>query len=236
MLYFHSFNLRSFAFPFPDTTFVYMKKFLLVFITAVGLSVSTTVHAQFYSVDTHNRRYNVKVITPQTQKEVPLSRETSSIKLPSVIDSTATNDFTTNKPATASSQISFPLQNIYITSPYGYRNDPFTAKRKFHNGIDLRANYEPCYAILDGIVERIGNDKRSGNFITLRHGNYTISYCHLSHILVPQGSPVQAGNPIAITGSSGRSTAPHLHLSIKYKRKSIDAKVLLDYIGVQKEL
>lgn len=179
MLYFRSFNLRSFAFPFPDTTFVYMKKFLLVFITAVGLSVSTTVHAQFYSVDNHNRRYKVKVITPHTKKEAPLSRDTSSIKQPSVIDSMATNNFTTNKPATASSQISFPLQNIYITSPYGYRNDPFTAKRKFHNGIDLRANYEPCYAILDGIVERIGNDKRSGNFITLRHGNYTISYCHL---------------------------------------------------------
>ena len=229
MLYFRSFNLRSFAFPFPNTTFVSMKKFLLVFITAVGLSVSTTVHAQFYSVD-NNRRYKVKVITPHTKKEAPPSRETSSIKLPSVIDSTATNDFTINKPVTASSQISFPLQNIYITSPYGYRNDPFTAKRKFHNGIDLRANYEPCYAILDGIVERIGNDKRSGNFITLRHGNYTISYCHLSHILVPQGRPVQAGTPIAITGSSGRSTAPHLHLSIKYKRKSIDAKVFLDYI------
>lgn len=236
MLYFRSFNLRSFAFSFPNTTFVYMKKFLLVFITAVGLSASTTVHAQFYSVDNHNRRYKVKVITPHTQKEVPLSRDTSSIKLPSVIDSTATNDFTINKPATASSQISFPLQNIYITSPYGYRNDPFTAKRKFHNGIDLRANYEPCYAILDGIVERIGNDKRSGNFITLRHGNYTISYCHLSHILVPQGRPVQAGTPIAITGSSGRSTAPHLHLSIKYKRKSIDVKVLLDYITNQKDL
>jgi len=193
MLYFRSFNLRSFVFPFPDTTFVYMKKFLLVFITAVGLSASTTVHAQFYSVDNHNRRYKVKVITSQTKKEAPLSRDTSSIKLPSVIDSTATNEFITNKPV-------------------------------------LRANYEPCYAILDGIVERIGNDKRSGNFITLRHGNYTISYCHLSHILVPQGRPVQAGTPIAITGSSGRSTAPHLHLSIKYKRKSIDAKVLLDYI------
>ena len=233
MLYFRSFNLLSFAFPFPNTTFVYMKKFLLVFITAVGLSVSTTVHAQFYSVDNHNRRYKVKVVTPHAKKEAPLSRDTS-FKQPSVIDSTATNEFITNKPVTASSQISFPLQNIYITSPYSYRNDPFTAKRKFHNGIDLRANYEPCYAILDGIVERIVNDKRSGNFITLRHGNYTISYCHLSHILVPQGIPVQAGTPIAITGSSGRSTAPHRHLSIKYKRKSIDAKALLDYITQSK--
>ncbi|MBL6434447.1 MAG: M23 family metallopeptidase [Muribaculaceae bacterium] len=76
----------------------------------------------------------------------------------------------------------------------------------------------------------MGNDKRSGNFITLRHGNYTISYCHLSHILVPKGRPVKAGSPIAITGSSGRSTAPYLHLSTKYKRKPIDTKVLLDYI------
>ena len=92
MLYFRSFNLLSFAFPFPNTTFVYMKKFLLVFITAVGLSVSTTVHAQFYSVDNHNRRYKVKVVTPHAKKEAPLSRDTSSIKQPSVIDSTATND------------------------------------------------------------------------------------------------------------------------------------------------
>lgn len=79
MLYFRSFNLLCFAFPFPDTTFVYMKKFLLVFITAVGLSASTTVHAQFYSVDNHYRRYKVKVITPHTKKEAPLSRDTSSI-------------------------------------------------------------------------------------------------------------------------------------------------------------
>ena len=64
----------------------------------------------------------------------------------------------------------------------------------------------------------------------------TISYCHLSHFLVPQGRPVQAGTPIAITGSSGRSTAPHLHLSIKYKCKSIDVKVLLDYIVHSKKL
>ena len=92
MLYFRSFNLRSFAFPFPDTTFVYMKKFLLVFITAVGLSVPTTVHAQFYSVDNHNRRYKVKVVTPHAKKEAPLSRDTS-FKQPSVIDSTATNEF-----------------------------------------------------------------------------------------------------------------------------------------------
>lgn len=69
MLYFRSFNLRRFAFTFPNTTFVYMKKFLLVFITAVGLSVSTTVHAQFYSVDNHNRRYKVKVITPHAKKK-----------------------------------------------------------------------------------------------------------------------------------------------------------------------
>ena len=126
--------------------------------------------------------------------------------------------------------MSYPLQSIYITSPFGYRKDPFTAKSKFHNGIDLHANYEPCYAMLDGIVERIGFDKRSGNFITLRHGNYTVCYCHLSKIIVSKGMFVKAATPIALTGNSGRSTAPHLHLTVKYKRKAINAQVLLDYI------
>ena len=203
--------------------------------TAVSLLSATAVQAQFYSVENHCSRYKVKVVPPQTEKEAPHFCDTSSIVQPSVIDSMATNNSIIKEPVISGPQISYPLKNIFITSSYGYRKDPFTAKRRFHNGIDLRANYEPCYAMLDGIVERIGSDKRSGNYITLRHGNYTISYCHLSHILVPQGTLVKSGMPIGITGSSGRSTAPHLHLTVKYKRKVINARVLLDYVLVEEQ-
>lgn len=50
--------------------------------------------------------------------------------------------------------ITYPLKSIKVTSPYGYRRDPFTGKRSWHNGLDLRAKNEPAYAMMDGIVER----------------------------------------------------------------------------------
>lgn len=205
-----------------------MKKFLSLIIAVACIS-TTTAQAQFYTVGNSKSRYKVKVQPTHTEKEAPHFRDTSSINM-IPIDS-ATSESKTSAQQNASKFCLYsPLQSIHITSPFGYRKDPFTAKSKFHNGIDLRANYEPCYAMLDGIVERIGFDKRSGNFITLRHGNYTVSYCHLSQIIVPKGMFVKAGTPIALTGNSGRSTAPHLHLTVKYKRNFINAKVLLDYV------
>ena len=205
-----------------------MKKFLSLIIAAMCISTTTT-QAQFYTVGNSKHRYKVKVHTPHTEKEAPLLRDTSSTYALAT-DSTALASKTSEQQSPNKFSLSSPLQNIYITSPFGYRKDPFTAKSKFHNGIDLRANYVPCYAMLDGTVDRIGFDKRSGNFITLCHGNYTVSYCHLSTVIVTKGMFVKAGTPIAITGNSGRSTAPHLHLTVKYKHKAINAKVILDYV------
>ena len=113
-----------------------------------------------------------------------------------------------------------PRRTLVITSPYGYRSDPFTRKSAFHSGIDLRANYEPAYAITYGEVIHVGYDNRSGLFVTIRHGSITLSYCHLSQSLVTKGSHVRPGTPIAITGNSGsRSTGPHLHLTLKDTKK-----------------
>lgn len=204
-----------------------MRKFLFIFI----LSWLFTFHAQaqFFTVGNHPARYKIKVIPPHTEKEASLPSDTSLISLPQShkVDSAATNS---KEWTDRHINVSYPLQHIHVNSSFGYRSDPFTAKRSMHNGIDLRANYEPAYAMLDGFVERIGYDKRSGNYVTLRHGFYTISYCHLSHILVLKGASVKAGTPIAITGSTGRSTAPHLHLTVKYKRKPVNPQILLDYI------
>ena len=228
MLYFQVCQNHSFVSVFSLCTFAAMKKVLSLIIAVVCIS-TTTAQAQFYTVSNSKHRYKVKVHTPHTEKEAPLLRDTSSVNmLPT--DSTALASKTSEQQSPNKFSLSSPLQNIYITSPFGYRQDPLTAKSKFHNGIDLRANYVPCYAMLDGIVDRIGFDKRSGNFITLRHGNYTVSFCHLSKIIVTKGMFVKAGTPIALTGNSGRSTAPHLHLTVKYKRKAINAKVLLDYV------
>ena len=62
---------------------------------------------------------------------------------------------------------------IGARAPYGYRKDPFTGKRKFHGGIDLHARGEQVLAMMEGVVVKVGQDKTSGKYVTLRHGNYT---------------------------------------------------------------
>lgn len=122
--------------------------------------------------------------------------------------------------------IAYPLKSIKITSPYGYRRDPFTGKLSWHNGLDLRAKNEPAYAMMDGIVVKVGYDNRSGNYVTLRHGNFYISYCHLSSIIVRKGESVFPGIIVGVTGNTGRSTGSHLHLTCKKDGKSINPAFL----------
>lgn len=113
--------------------------------------------------------------------------------------------------------VSYPLKHVIVTSPYGLRTDPFSKKRSWHNGIDLRAKGEEAYAMLSGVVGRVGQDKRSGKFVTLRHGDYTVSYCHLSQVLVRQGTSVMPGEVIAITGNTGAVPVPICTLPVNIR-------------------
>ena len=113
---------------------------------------------------------------------------------------------------------------------YGYRKDPFTGKRKFHGGIDLHARGEQVLAMMEGVVVKVGQDKTSGKYVTLRHGNYTVSYCHLSRVLTAKGTVVRPRDAVGITGSTGRSTGEHLHITCKLNGKSVDPSVVFDYI------
>lgn len=126
--------------------------------------------------------------------------------------------------------VCYPLSHIKVNSPYGYRKDPFTGKRKFHNGIDLHARNAKVYAMLQGKVIAVGQDRVSGKFVTLQHGNFTVSYCHLSRITVSKGQVVRAGEVVGITGNTGRSTGEHLHITAKFKGESIDPIVIISYI------
>lgn len=126
--------------------------------------------------------------------------------------------------------VSYPLKEITITSPYGRRKDPFTGKRSNHKGLDLQANGEEVYAMMSGEVVKVASDKRSGNYVTIRHGDYTVSYCHLSKALVKKGAQVLPGEVVAISGNTGRSTGPHLHITAKYGKKHIDPTILLQLV------
>lgn len=126
--------------------------------------------------------------------------------------------------------VCYPLRDIRVTSPYGYRKDPFTGKKKFHNGIDLHAQGNQVLAMMEGMVVAVGQDKVSGKYVILRHGNYTISYCHLSKIFVVKGMVVHPRDAVGITGSTGRTTGEHLHITCKLDGGSVDPLSLLEYV------
>ena len=123
------------------------------------------------------------------------------------------------------SKIVMPLnREISITSPYGTRMHPIFGASKFHNGIDLAANYENVYSVLDGIVTETGWDNNGGgNYIKVNHFNrFETAYLHLSEIYYRVGEFVKAGFIIAKSGNSGNSTGPHLHFSVKEFGQSIN--------------
>jgi murein DD-endopeptidase MepM/ murein hydrolase activator NlpD len=84
--------------------------------------------------------------------------------------------------------------------------------------------------MLHGIVHKVGYDKRSGIFVTLRHGDITVSYCHLSKVAVRKGDQVAAGTIVGITGNTGRSTGEHLHITCKLKGKYVDPIGMLRFL------
>lgn len=127
--------------------------------------------------------------------------------------------------------VCYPLKDVSVTSAYGQRKDPFTGKRAVHSGLDLKANNEPVMSMFDGTVEDIGSDSRSGKYVIIRHGLYTVSYCHLSKIITPKGSEVFAGDVVGISGSTGRATGPHLHITAKRDGERVNPLLLLRYVS-----
>jgi murein DD-endopeptidase MepM/ murein hydrolase activator NlpD len=127
--------------------------------------------------------------------------------------------------------VSYPLDNIVVTSPFGNRFDPFSGKVAQHKGVDLRAHFQRVYAMLPGVIVKVGSESNGGNFVCIRHGDYMATYCHLSQILVHKGDAVKAGDIVAVSGDSGqRCHGAHLHYSLKYKGKIVNPMCLLDYV------
>jgi len=98
-----------------------------------------------------------------------------------------------------------------------------------HEGIDIAVPVgTPIRASGGGTVEAAGTDADFGMFVLLRHpGGYESMYGHASRVLVREGDSVGAGQVIALTGSSGRSTAPHLHFEIRREGQSLDPLTLV---------
>jgi len=104
----------------------------------------------------------------------------------------------------------------YFSSPYGWRNSPFTGKRSFHGGVDMACNLGThIYAALAGTVTTAGWSNVYGNYVIVtHHSGYKTLYGHMSKILAKKGQWVSIDTCIGYVGTTGMSTGPHLHFSV----------------------
>ncbi len=110
-----------------------------------------------------------------------------------------------------------PVEHLAFTSNYGIRSDPFRGTAAMHAGVDIPGPVgTPVYATADGMVDRAERSGGYGNLVELDHGKgIQTRYGHLSKILVEAGTRVHRGQLIALMGSTGRSTGPHLHYEVR---------------------
>ncbi len=110
-----------------------------------------------------------------------------------------------------------PVMGV-LTSPFGWREHPVDGEEKFHNGVDLAVNTGTAVkAFADGVVDYIGDDPdQYGLYLQISHANGVKSfYAHCSQLLVQQGQTVAAGETVALSGDTGNTTGPHLHLELR---------------------
>ncbi len=199
-----------------------MKYLLIVLMSVMPFM---TVRAQFYTITLH----------PQSQSQ---PCEGKAIEQPFLAEHVGENGNSTmieskenvtkyTESSAIYNGISLPLKRIKVTSPFGMRKDPFTGEWRMHNGIDLYAENDEVYAMLAGTVKKVGYDSRSGNYVILQHGEYTISYCHLSAVTVKENMPVLAGDVVGITGNTGRSTGEHLHITCRKDGRYLNPSIVL---------
>ena len=133
-----------------------------------------------------------------------------------------------------------PLNTATLTSSYGVRSDPFRGQAAMHAGIDLAApTGTAVYATADGMVEHASWEGGYGNMVEIEHGKgLATRFGHLSRILVHEGQMVHRGDLVALVGSTGRSTGPHLHYEVRIDGHAVNPMPFLqasDYVVAMRE-
>lgn len=130
-----------------------------ILLITVGLCCCMTASAQFHTVTPHTTRYRIERVAQGTAGE---TKEITEKTAPAVLSA----DTASMRKQWIDSylSVSYPLKEIHVTSPFGIRTDPFTKKRKRHNGLDLRADRCETYAMMHGIVVKTGQDRVSGKY------------------------------------------------------------------------
>ncbi|MBI3899188.1 MAG: M23 family metallopeptidase [Gammaproteobacteria bacterium] len=110
----------------------------------------------------------------------------------------------------------WPVEGGFISSGFGERADPFSGNVAFHSGVDIASHFgSPIRAMADGVVSFSGETTGYGRVIELTHASGLVTrYAHTLSLLVKVGDKVTRGDAIALVGSSGRSTGPHVHFEV----------------------
>jgi murein DD-endopeptidase MepM/ murein hydrolase activator NlpD len=117
-----------------------------------------------------------------------------------------------------------PVESGWISSYFGSRADPFTGFTAYHKGIDFAGpEGSKISAVAAGLVTYAGERTGFGEMVEINHGNgLATRYCHNEKVLVKQGDMVRKGQEVALMGSTGRSTGPHLHFEVLKNGVQVD--------------
>ena len=117
-----------------------------------------------------------------------------------------------------------PVKSGWISSYFGRRSDPVNGKSALHRGLDFAGKYgNEVIAVGDGVVSWSGDRYGFGNLVEIKHGNgYVTRYAHNQANLVAVGDKVEQGQTIALMGSTGRSTGPHVHFEVWRNGQAVD--------------
>ena len=117
-----------------------------------------------------------------------------------------------------------PVNDGWISSGYGYRTDPVTGRREFHDGVDFAGKTgQNVRAAAAGVVIWAGKRWGYGNLVEINHGNgYITRYAHNRANLVSLGEKVEKNQPVALLGATGRATGPHVHFEVVFNSETIN--------------
>jgi murein DD-endopeptidase MepM/ murein hydrolase activator NlpD len=117
-----------------------------------------------------------------------------------------------------------PVVKGWVSSKYGQRTDPFSGRLAMHKGIDFAGKEgSDILAVAAGVVTWTGTKSGYGNTVEISHGDgYVTRYAHNQQNLVEPGDLVRKGEPIALLGSTGRSTGAHVHYEVYKHGRSVD--------------
>lgn len=181
-----------------------------------------------YGTTAENQIYK---ITPRFKQEQKVEEKKDEVT-PSVIQPVQNETpkiEETSSSAVTPSLVPLPKSKAIITSPFGIRNHPTLGRPVKHNGIDFGSGRgTEIYAASNGRVALAEFNSSFGNYIVLEHKDgQSTAYAHLDRLSVSKGGVVSKGQIIGYSGSTGRSTGPHLHYEVRTNGVPVDPK---DYL------